>query len=561
MATKDTHQDTTTAEPVPLEAAPTIEAAFARFLVEGDHPEVAEFENRLGPLLAAPGHPRNVWDFIEDAVEGTGGFANGMYIYPFRLELEGEVIGQVSEKYRERQRIAAYDGFAGDICADPWNLIVSKADMVKRSVNGDTAAEAWLQNVDGNGTTLMDFMEEPFRQGQKFGVGYFGVDRPEALLLSMADDLDPANEPYPYVIPTRNVRNWLYDERGDFLELMILEPACAEKAGHSVLPVRVWSRDGWAIFRPIDGRDQKTRAGWTIYQVSGPLALGRIPVVRLPNERPEAGKSGLGRTPMVKIARLSQEVYNMDSEAREVERKAAAPIFVIPVKDAKAYTSGPAISYGMDDAVAYDGDAGAPAWVQPSLEVLERYDDRRGKKITASYRMANLAPLGTSVATGVTKTESGYHAEMEFSKTERRITRLAGNAANAEREAVTLYRQWKRGLRREEARKGVEVSYPREFGVRDLDKALNRVMLELETVQSEEVVAAVLEEWFRQRFPRKKPEEIDSMVAAEVKKRASMRAQMDAMAKKAASSAAGAKAGAFAKPQPGGAAARAEQQE
>jgi hypothetical protein len=540
------------AGPGPYLTAPdSVEAAFLEFLEKGDHAEVLEFEALLGPgtvggaatLHATLGHPLNVWDFIDHAVDGSGGFSTGEYLYPFPLELDPEfpkrlvALADGTTKWDRRRRIVDYDAFPGDICNAPIDLIASKADMVKREIEDARAAE-WVANVDGLGTTLGEFMEPVFREARKFGVAYVFLDRPGAVA-NLREDLAPENRPYPYLVRTRNVRRWTLSPAEELVALVIAEPS---EPNEVTPPVRVWTPEGWALYRPLENGDHGKRSGWALervasLQVPGAGGRPRIPVIRVANDRPSRGKSGLGQTEMLKVARLGQAHFNMESEAREIERKAAAPIFAIPVKDAKGYADdGGALVTGMDSAVAYDGEGDKPGWIQPDLAVLDTFEQRKAGKVATAYRLAKLDALASSPSSSGSPTSSvqgssGYHLEMAFSKTETRIARYAGNMEAAETALVVLCLAWY-GEPREAAAELVEIAYPREFGVRDLDRLLDRTTKELDLVQGEDAQRAILEGYFKVRFPRKTPAEITGLVESEMKKRASLKKQIQAAAAK-----------------------------
>jgi hypothetical protein len=523
----------------------SIEAAFLEYLEKGDHPEVVAFESLLGThsaggLRGTFGHPKNVWDFIEHAVDGTGGFSTGEYLYPFPLELDPQfpkglaLLADGCTKYERRKQIADYDAFPGDICNAPLDLIASKSDLIKREIS-DAQAEAWAKDVDGQGTPLGDFMEPVMREARRYGVAWVMMDRPAIVPRNALEDSDRKNQPYPYLLPTRNVRRWGFSPAGEVTFLVIAEPTEPDQA---TPPVRVWTAEGWALFIPLKAGDTKRREGWMVGPVAS-LELGRVPVVRVVNDRPGRGESGLGGTEMLKVARIGQAVYNMESEAREIERKAAAPIFAIPVKDAKGYADdGGALVTGLDSALAYDGEGDKPGWIQPDLAVLDSFETRKAGKVATSYRLAKLDALAGSTAPsssggqGSVQGSSGFHLEVAFSKTETRIARYAGNMEAGETALVVLCMEWL-GKARELAAKAVEIVYPREFGVRDLDRLLDRTTKELELVQGEEAQRAILEGYFRQRFPRKTPEEMAALVDGEMKKRASLKKQVQAAAAKA----------------------------
>lgn len=117
-------------------APPDALAALNRYAERGRNPQLLEFEALMSPQrYRHNGRPVTVWQFVEHACTGSGGFADGTYLIPFRLELESEIGQGVSAKYLERQALSDFDRFAGHICGAPWDLITSQHTL-RRGARG-----------------------------------------------------------------------------------------------------------------------------------------------------------------------------------------------------------------------------------------------------------------------------------------------------------------------------------------------------------------------------------------------------------------------------------------
>lgn len=524
MAIKRQARSTVTAATAPPAATPptpSVLAAFVAYLKKGcANAEYRTFEAKLGQRRGW-GCPASVWDLVDDSVDGSGGFATGRYLFPFPAELQGEVArpdlvqggaSTPSIKYMDRQRMADYDNFSAHICRAGWNRIVASSELISRS-SDDARVNDWWSDVDGEGTAILDFLEYPREQARRFGVGWIFVDRPAGELASVADNADPANEPYAYAVPTRNVRDWKRDRDGKFTLVIRVEPDPDCLDPNVPPPVRVWTTDGWAVFATSKGTATAPAAieEWTVTD-SGPWTLGRVPAVLIHNERPKPGKIGLGSTDMLEVARKSQTVYNIDSEAREIERNCASPIFVIPVKNLSEYTSSDVV-VGSTTALLYDGEGASPDWITPPVEILEKLDARKQRLIDRSYEAADLRAL-----VGNVQTSSGFHAEVEFSKTELRIAREAMALEAAEKWLVIVYLLFLDGMAVEESSKDVAtVTYPRQFGVRDVDKAQERLDSRLASGLGPDADREALQEYFQTSYPRAGVDKVKAMAEAALK--------------------------------------------
>jgi hypothetical protein len=207
---------------------------------------------------------------------------------------------------------------------------------------------------------------------------------------------------------------------------------------------------------------------------------------------------------------VSQTIYNIDSRRDDIERKCAL-FLAMPVKDAKEFDS-KAIETNRETLFIYDGEAGKPEWITPDLASLDRMAKRRQEKIESAYAMAHLRVL-----VGNIQTKSGFHAEVEFAKTERRIAR---NGSQLEAFEIKLSRLFLKFMNVEsdvEADKVFEITYPREYGVRDIEKILERTSVILDLGLGDDVNSVALENLFKALYSRKSPDEINKLVTTAVK--------------------------------------------
>jgi hypothetical protein len=490
----------------PSGAHPTTQAIADRFAKDGPNAEYRAFEGRVS--AGKYSRATSVWRFIEDAVTGGGGFSDGAYLFPFRAETENN---QLSDKLARRRAEADYDRFAQHVCNAAWDLIMSCSDMIERK--GKDLEEFW-GNVDNRGTSMLDFLEYPFSQSRRYGTGWIIMDRTAEQARNKAEDLDPSRRPYIYAVPTESVVDWDFDDDGNLIALAILEPPKGWVSGDPC-PLRVWTLEGWAVFNEVQGQ--------YVAFSSGLNELGVIPAIPVWNDQPEPGRA-LGASEMLDVARAAQTVYNVDSEEREIQRKCAL-FLAIPVKSTSEYDGGKVV-IGVDSALTYDGEAGEPRWISPDLTILEKLDTTRTSKKAGAYEMAHLGALNG----GVIATTSGFHAEVEFQKTERRIARHAATLEWVEKQLAGLY------LRYLGSSADYSITYPRDFGVRDMTRLMDEVerMLELGLGQASD--RAELTRLFKARHPRAGEGDISAMVEESISARSRTTAldRVKALAKKKA---------------------------
>lgn len=487
---------------------------FQEFVEGGyEHPEIrrrqAETRSYVGTTTSMV--QLDYWKFIDDAIRGVGGFQDGSYIFPHQREIvRGTTL---KRKALARIEMADYDNFAGVIAGAPWGYISQSADMIKRDPQDVEGLDEFWQNVDGNRTSMLDFLEYPFLQARAYGTAFVRVDRPG---LSIGDDQE--NREVPVVLrslPTAAFRWWTVDKSGNLTGVVYC-------IGDSKAPdIYIWGLSTWATLIPVDSEDSSQ------YMVAdfgyNPLAdEGRLPFVRLHDHRPGFNE-GLGQSIMLNVAKIARQVYNTDSELVELRRHTAFPFLALPMKtaDPEAVRK---LEIGTASAVPHDGDGGSPKWIAPELEAMVRLAEYREKKKEQAYGMAHMAAV-----VGYIQTTSGFHAEAEFDKTRQEIGRCASALEAFETEVISMWGSF-RGIQFDMDNKPT-VEYPREFGIRDLDKVYERTTTRLAWNLGENDLLETLRDLYQSLYPRTPKDEIERLakagVAARVAAREEMKEQME----------------------------------
>lgn len=464
-----------------------------RFLEYGPHPSYVAFESVLGSAQWTRSIA-SIWAFLDDAVTGKGGFADGQYITPFPRESDG--VGGETLKLHTRRAVTDYDQFAESVCVAPWDVILQQEDAIRRSSNDKRADEFWM-NADRQRNPILDVLEFAFRQARLYLTGWVVIDRPDNIGANAEEESRLKRLPYMYCVRTQNVPRWHLDEDDELDGVVILEPVTGDEP-FDRCPFRAWSRGGWATFV----RDGKNAA----LVDSGENLTGVVPVVPLHDHKP-IEDDFVDATDMLSVARLAQTVYNQDSEARDVERKAAA-FLAMGVKDAKSFDTKP-ITVGVDRLLIFDGDSGPPAWVSPDLQGLDQLTKSSDRKKAAAYEVANMRAM-----VGAIETSSGFHALVEFSKSERAVAKRARALENVERRATEIYLRFLGATTEQIEAAEIVISYPRKFGIANVGEIQEQTAKLFATNPGAEVVEEQFKTLLSAMFPRVGSERIAELAAA-----------------------------------------------
>lgn len=510
---------------------PAIAQAVAKL---GAHPEYLIFQGQLGaqkvPLVPAnaPGRSGrtrlnfNVWDLINDAVDGTGGFLDGSYLVPHELELMPNTTVGVSTKFAERMQLARYDNFTKVICDGPWNSIVSMKDVIIRDAGGHTRLEDFWDDVDGEGTNIEDFLEYTVSQARRFGTGWIFLDRPKDVT-SMKDDLTA--QPWAYTVPTRNVVWWEFSRSGSLEAVAYRDPQeTGDRDIMDLAPLKIWTRATWSRWVPTGVVTDPYS-----FDVGGLNALGIVPACTIFDEYPGCGKA-FGKSNMLTTSRVGLDVFNRDSEIREIERMCAFPVLSVSIEGDMAQAKDLAI--GLDATLATNGKF-APNYVEPVLNSIDKLQAETNRAKESAYVNSEMGGLIGHSTTDI-QTSSGFHAEVELTKSERRIGKVAASVEAAENKMARLFLALIG-----EADVKYSISYPRKFGMVDPDRLIDRTKNRLALGLGPTDMLETLKDYYSQMYPRKTIKEVEDLAKAAV----DAKAQAAADAAKQFEAAQGQKAG------------------
>jgi hypothetical protein len=482
----------------------------------------------------------NAFDFIRHACEGTGGFENGKYLDPHAREVPvldnltptGLVLGgggsRGALKYATRRKMADYDNFCRTIRDTHWGYIQQAKDLIKHDSDIPELQQFW-RNADGRGTDIVDTLNVPWRESRMFGHSLIMVDRPQLPPNpTAADTSNPQTAAYCFSVPSQNVVWWEFNDTTKELELVAyLEPVASAPGSEmedpqfaKPAPLKVWTDVLWASFVAVPKiTDPNDNAGsrWKYALVEWEThPCDEVPSVLLYDDVPAPGQM-FGATEMKQIALIAKSVYNLDSEAREIQRNCAFPILCIPTKDPSSI---PSIVISTEGGLGFDG-PGTPSYLTANLDSLVHIAASRLDKVQSCFGMAHLAAI-----IGTIKTSSGFHTLAEFDKSNRRLGRAAAQLEDAEMKLAWLVLKW-HGWKEDVLDAGFaesdethpspySISYPRDFGLRDDDVLVKRAKQLLDMNMGDEVNEAIFTDLLSSLYPRFPKTKVDSMVAGAV---------------------------------------------
>ncbi len=301
-------------------------------------------------LLTHPLYDRwaPTWRLLGEVYEGDGGFQDGSHLIPYPRELEYEIdvngyetttVLRERPKFQRRKRLAHYQNYA-QVIADTV-IDYQFAQDISRSVGSKaddseiTPYEAWLEDVDGHGTHLDDWLEQHERLAAVYGHVWVVMDRAktEVEVKSKADQAAPILRAY---IPL-DALDWIADGR-TVREIKFVEAAPRTSLKDAAPVLDTAALTGEALDSGADVRLLIwTETEWRIENVKGEVlergkhGMGACPVTVL-YWRPRARVPFVGRS-LLGDPRIYRDHFNQYSEYRELQRSQTFAIFNVVMRD------------------------------------------------------------------------------------------------------------------------------------------------------------------------------------------------------------------------------------
>lgn len=354
------------------------------------------------------------YDLLEQSYYGSGGFADGTFLFRHRRE--------TAEQYAFRQMLAYYLNYVAPVINSHVDPVFK--DPATRDYSGPASSlwAAYVEDVDGAGTNQDDFMKMAALQSKIFGAVLIVTDNAPEQPATVAEVLTTRALPYSYIVTPNRITDFQVDARGVLVSVSYTEPEVDEtgaKTGENL--VRKWTRNAWALYR-----DSKLIKGER-------HNLGRVPVTVLVSRKIAPGNLK-PPSEFLSVARTNLHIYQLCSWLAEIHANQTFAVLTYPVVGNPPEN----LVIGTNNALSFNGEARhAPEWKAPPSEPAESLQGQIDRLIQEIYRMASL-----SYVTGTKAQSSGVAKQWDFEKTNQALTDLAQNCESAERDVAELFALW-----------------------------------------------------------------------------------------------------------------------
>lgn len=397
------------------------------------------------------------YELLRDAYTGGGGFEDGRYLFMHNRE--------EPEDYLLRRQMARYSNFVKVIICSLTNPIFKKT--IVRDFDENEMLKQFVEDVDGNGTTMNAFMKKATKMARLYGRVFIVVDNfsVDEQAVNRKDALERRLFPYLYMVYPEQVTDYETDRAGRFVSLSY--KLTTKRSKHDLSGVGdkeewTWTQTAWSCKTEGEGGETRT----------GEHGLGILPIVTL-SATDEDADTPLPVPSMLHIARASRDVYNRDSEKREILRNQCFPVLIYPAtrnaaaalkqKDEEGKEIG--LTLGTSNMLVTDGEAHhLPAFTAPPLEPVQILQQEIKDIIDDMYRQA-----GLSSVVGVETKASGIAKQWDFEKTTDELADMAENCEVAEVKIFSIFARWA-GMELRD----LKVKYPRTFNITDIEDELNK---------------------------------------------------------------------------------------
>lgn len=412
------------------------------------------------------------YTLLRDAYTGGGGFDNGDYLFQHSREDMAD--------FMVRKKMARYSNFVKVIVKALTNPIFKKT--IVRDFEENDMLKKFVEDVDGQQTSLNAFMKKATKWARLYGRVFIIVDNyaAEEQALNRADALNMRRFPYLYMVCPDQITDYETDRTGRFVKLsykLRVKRSKGDMTGIGDMEEWTWTQTGW-----------ECKNGDKVGKVrEGLHGLGEIPVVAL-SAVDEDTNAPLPVPDMLHIAKANRDIFNRDSEKREILRNQCFPVLVYPatrqsvneLKQTDEEGNPLGLTVGTGNMLVVDASAGVlPNFIAPPLEPVQTLQQEIKDIVDDMYRQAGL----TSVV-GVETKASGVAKQWDFEETTNHLADMAENCELAEVQIFNLFAKWA-GIEIKE----LKIKYPRTFNITDIEDELAKAQQMKDLAVGGEVVA------------------------------------------------------------------------
>lgn len=389
----------------------------------------------------------NKYELLDNAYRASGGFEDGSYLVPHPREQ--------SAKYIRRRNLAYYINYVKPVVDSHVNPIFKNKPIRQ---NLSSTYEQFINDVDGNGTTLTRFMKKAAIRAKLHGVEFIVIDMEqieEGSIVTEKDIIDQRLYPYLYLISPAQVNNWALDKFGRliYFSYTITNNLIGEDGNiRSVGETYIWTND--FCYRQVAGEEKQKY----------PNPLGMIPIVPLYGAINDSDTL-IPQSDVYAIARTNYALYNACSEERERARSQAFSLLTFPIADDDDYENGDEpLQYGTADMILYRANgASKPDFITPPTDSTDILLAEINFMIKEIYRMANMQ----FAIEGSKYNISGIVKEWENQQLFQTISELAQGLQEAEYKIAKIFSKYM-----SEPMDNISVTYNNQYGIVDSTSVL-----------------------------------------------------------------------------------------
>ena len=366
----------------------------------------------------------NIYEYMEEAHDGTGGFRNGRYLIPHSREMN----------YTSRRDFSFYKNFFRPTLRAMIEPVFT--EKATRGVTNEAGVEQtnlmfneFIENCDNTGKHLQSFTEKAIKTSRLHGVSFVIMDnfRPEDMPETKGKAKEERKFPYVYMRKAQQVDGYTVDKFGNLQTITFIDlpEVVVMSDGKRVEEERwrTWTANEVIVSKKLPGG--KMEIIDTIVH-----GLGVLPVISIYSVNRDDNTKILVDPPLYDLARINTSgIYNKDSEMRELERSQEFAVFCVQAEQAGD------ITLGSSNVLFVPMGANMPQYVSPDSNTIKELRENQIALIESFFQIAE-----QSGVTGVQSSKSGVAMQWDFFAHESVLKKTSQLAVSFEEEVSILFK-------------------------------------------------------------------------------------------------------------------------
>ena len=391
----------------------------------------------------------NVYQLMDEAYHGTGGFRDGRYLIPFARE----------SNYNARRQLAHYKNYTKPIVRAMVEPVFS--EIAPRSVKDEAGNDvenlfrAFIDDCDASETYLQDYTHKAVNVCRRHGVVFTVMDNFDSTAqpATVSEALTSRIYPYIYMKKANEVESYSTDQFGNLTEICFTD-ATVKVNGVEQRRWRRWDQqDSVLLSKSSDGKNSWVEISRATH------GLGVVPVLMSFSESREETQQILPDPPLYDLARLNAVIYNQSAEIRDQERSQAFSIFYMQGAPAGDLAIGPTNFINIPDGATI-----SPGYASPNFAIIQGLVQNQEQIRKDLFTIAEQAGV-----VGVQSSESGIAKAFDFFAHEETLKTTSRIATTLEEGISELFKKYTK----EDF--VYVVIYPMDFAPMGLDRDVDRI--------------------------------------------------------------------------------------